>query len=43
MPEGEAPGLDWGIALACVLVFVLGLGPGTIAEAARRGAQLIFT
>jgi hypothetical protein len=39
--EGEAPGVDWGIALACAMVFVLGLGPGATAEAAcvPRGAD----
>jgi NADH-quinone oxidoreductase subunit N len=40
-PEGEAAGVDWGVAIACALVFVLGLGPSSIAEAARRGAQIL--
>ncbi|HEY3449678.1 MAG TPA: NADH-quinone oxidoreductase subunit N [Myxococcales bacterium] len=47
-PDGEplveerSVALDWGLGLACALVFVLGIGPGQVIELARRGAQLLF-
>ena len=39
----KMPALDLGLALACVAVFVLGLGPSTIAEIAKKSALLLFT
>jgi NADH-quinone oxidoreductase subunit N len=40
-PEERAPMLEWGLAIACALVVILGLGPETVAAAARRGAELL--
>ncbi|MGC4115171.1 MAG: NADH-quinone oxidoreductase subunit N [Myxococcales bacterium] len=42
LTEERSPALDWGLGLACALVFVLGIGPGQVIELARRGAQLLF-
>ncbi len=37
------PALEFAMAISCLAVFVLGLGPSTIAEAARKGAMLLFS
>ena len=47
-PPGETEDLDrsattsWGLGIACAAVVVLGIGPGTVMEIARRGAELLF-
>jgi NADH-quinone oxidoreductase subunit N len=42
MAEERMPALEWGLAVACVLVFVLGIGPGRFMEWARLGAERLF-
>lgn len=39
--EAPMPALNWSLGLACALVFLLGLAPSAVAEAARRGAQYL--
>ena len=39
--DERLPVLEFGLAIAAAMVVVLGVGPETIAEAARRGAQLL--
>jgi NADH-quinone oxidoreductase subunit N len=41
-PDDRLPVIDFGLGLACAAVIALGIGPGALAEAARRGAELIF-
>ncbi len=43
LAEERSAALDWGLGLACALVFMLGVGPGQVIELARRGAQLLFS